>query len=346
MKSSYLIELGRYLGGPGILYHYYKTGRFPNVISISDYDSVGWEKIYRYCRNTYHWEEGDEIEKEYISADGKKKTYLFLHLKGSITLCNPYDRKAKLLYDTTTDPKLLEEIQERFYRIAPQISPHSIGIIRQASGRLEVKSFNFNPPEQSIIRYLDEATQELYHRMIRELQQSNGSGLYLLHGEPGTGKTTFIKEVLSETDKKALFLSPSLTEDLTSPNLISLLMDYPDSILVIEDAESVIMERQADNSNAVSNLLNMTDGFLADFLNLKIICTFNTELRNIDKALCRNGRLKGMHEFTKLEPGRAKDVAELLGREIYPEKPMTIAEICNSGEFAGEYQSKSIGFAK
>ena len=121
-------------------------------------------------------------------------------------------------------------------------------------------------------------------------------------------------------------------------------MEYPDSILVIEDAETVIMERKADNSSAVSNLLNLTDGFLADFLNLKIICTFNTELNNIDEALLRDGRLKGMHEFTKINPERAKQIAAQLDRDIQPDKPMTLAEICASESQSVEYKAKEIGF--
>lgn len=180
--------------------------------------------------------------------------------------------------------------------------------------------------------------------MVRDLRERHGNGLFLIYGKPGTGKTSFIKEVLGDIPKEALFISPSFTEALTSPALISLLMEYPDSILVIEDAESVIMERQADNSSAVSNLLNLTDGFLADFLNMKIICTFNTEFTNIDEALLRSGRLKGMHEFTEVEPERAAVIARALGREVDPDRPMTIADICDSGLRREEYRAKTIGF--
>jgi ATP-dependent 26S proteasome regulatory subunit len=104
------------------------------------------------------------------------------------------------------------------------------------------------------------------------------------------------------------------------------------------------MERKADNSNAVSNLLNLTDGFLADFLNLKIICTFNTDLNNIDEALLREGRMKGMHEFTKIQPGRAQKIANVLGSDICPQQSMTLAEICADKNTSHDFKPTKIGF--
>ena len=44
----------------------------------------------------------------------------------------------------------------------------------------------------------------------------------------------------------------------------------PNSVLIIEDAENVIMDRKLNNSGSVSrNLLNISDGLLADFLNVQ-----------------------------------------------------------------------------
>ncbi len=107
-------------------------------------------------------------------------------------------------------------------------------------------------------------------------------------------------------------------------------MDHPDSVLIVEDSETALMKRAADNSNAVSNLLNLIDGFPADFLRLKIICTFNTNLDEIDPTLLREGRLAAIHEFKKLNSDQIKAVSTSLGKAIETDKNMTFAEVCNS----------------
>ncbi|MGO8056094.1 hypothetical protein, partial [Rhizobium leguminosarum] len=60
------------------------------------------------------------------------------------------------------------------------------------------------------------------------------------------------------------------------------------------------MDRKYNNSSSVSNLLNISDGLLADFLNVQLVCTFNSSLTFIDTALLRKGRLIAKYEFGKL----------------------------------------------
>lgn len=344
MNHLELLEISRSTQDLGIAYHALKTGCIPSRIRITDIDFKQWENFLAYVLKTYEYRPEDHFQHDHLSPVEGKNKKVFVHLKSNITLYNPFNDMAEIIFDISSDKKALEDLRPRFENLKPRKTTHGIGVIQDGGGFLQVKFFDYTLPKHSLIGYLDESTRSFHKNIIRRLNSPQQSGLFLLYGQPGTGKTSFIKEVLSKTSRKALFISPSFTNDLTSPELISLLMDYPDSILVIEDAESVIMERKADNSSAVSNLLNLTDGFLADFLNLNIICTFNTNLKNIDAALLRDGRLKGMHEFKKVEPEKARQIADLMGKEIKPEKPLTIAEICNSKIKSRDYILDKVGF--
>ncbi|SMO48365.1 hypothetical protein [Gracilimonas mengyeensis] len=94
--------------------------------------------------------------------------------------------------------------------------------------------------------------------------------------------------------------------------------------------------------NSIS--LNLTNGFPADFLKLNIICTFNTKLDDIDPALLREGRLKGIHKFEKLSIPQAEKLADHLGKEIKINQPMTLAEVCNAGNMQRKVAVNGIGF--
>ena len=110
-------------------------------------------------------------------------------------------------------------------------------------------------------------------------------------------------------------------------------MHHSNSILIIEDAENIIHDRQdviKSSNQAVSNLLNMSDGLLGDAVHQQIICTFNCDIRNIDSALVRDGRLVLEHKFDKLSVENARRLCEKLGVKNKDEdirESMSLSEI-------------------
>jgi len=48
---------------------------------------------------------------------------------------------------------------------------------------------------------------------------------------------------------------------ITNPDLISVLIDNPNSIFVIEDAENIVVDREQEGHSPVTALLNISDGF-------------------------------------------------------------------------------------
>ena len=86
----------------------------------------------------------------------------------------------------------------------------------------------------------------------------------------------------------------------------------------------------------------MTDGLLSDDLGMKFICTFNEDMKIIDSALLRNGRLMSKYEFKALQVDKAEELLKERGVEATLNKPMTLAEIFHYGEDGYEVQKKSI----
>ncbi|CAF4199004.1 unnamed protein product [Rotaria sordida] len=108
-------------------------------------------------------------------------------------------------------------------------------------------------------------------------------------------------------------------------------MQHPNSILIIEDSETIILDRKdALNPNqAVSNLLNLSDGLLGDAMHQQIITTFNCEMKGIDPALLREGRLIVEHKFEKLSVDNVRQLYKELGIDGAEniQEPMLLAEI-------------------
>jgi SpoVK/Ycf46/Vps4 family AAA+-type ATPase len=179
----------------------------------------------------------------------------------------------------------------------------NIQLVKSEHGHLDTEEYDLIvPPIDLELNYGVEFT-KVHDTIVNRLNQNNGKGIILLHGDPGTGKTSYLKYLTTLIkEKDILFISPSMAEMLSEPSIIPFLMDHKNSILIIEDAEKVIGDRESGNVSAsgVSNILNLTDGILGDCLNIQILATFNMKREKIDQALLRKGRLIAEHKFTKL----------------------------------------------
>jgi hypothetical protein len=202
--------------------------------------------------------------------------------------------------------------------------------------------------ELKVDEYYNDDFREV-HDIIDESLKVDSSGLILLHGAPGTGKTSYIKYLLGNHEgRDFIFIPNDFVNELLQPNFISFLITNKNATLVIEDAEKVIISRESNSHNSVvSTILQLTDGLFSDFLNIKIICTFNTSIEKVDKALLRKGRMIAYYEFKALHAARADAMLEDMGHSPRG-KDMTLAEIFNleEREFEGNSRGPSIGFKK
>ncbi len=151
---------------------------------------------------------------------------------------------------------------------------------------------------------------ELNKYLLKQLKKKDKSGLVLFHGKPGTGKSTYIRYLICSLNKKVIFLPPSLAAELDSPALSRILLDNPNSIFIIEDAEELIKSRETGGHSNISMLLNLTDGILGESLNTNVICTFNTDQKNIDEALLRKGRLIASYKFDDLSKSKLEKLRD------------------------------------
>ena len=263
-----------------------------------------------------------------------------------IVSMEPPEERIFILYSaqsTSQAETLLEGLQSFKQKNRKK---HEIGLV--INGRLgldirhvEIAKINFKIKDN----YNDDFL-EIHKQITTELSKKDATGLVLLHGKPGTGKTSYIRYLITRLKKEVIFLPPTLATNLSSPSLLNLMRNYPNSILVIEDAENIISARETTGSSAVADLLNITDGLLGDCLRVQIICTFNTDIRKIDQALLRNGRLIASYEFKELSVEKAQQLSIMLGQEKQITEPMTLSNIYNTDKFYFQRNKtkKSIGF--
>ena len=173
------------------------------------------------------------------------------------------------------------------------------------------------------------------------------SGLIILRGLMGTGKTTLLRHLITNYPKDYILVTNSIAQQLSSPEFMSFMLENKDSVFILEDCEQILKDRSENSfDGAIASILNMSDGLMSDIFNVKFICTFNADIDNIDPAILRKGRCFADYEFKKLEVNKTKSLLNKQGIELDKYEPLTLADIYNYKDTAyGEkIKEKKIGF--
>ncbi|PWN34699.1 uncharacterized protein FA14DRAFT_107768, partial [Meira miltonrushii] len=136
---------------------------------------------------------------------------------------------------------------------------------------------------------------------------------YLLHGSPGSGKSSFIFALAGSLDLSICLLNLS-ERGLTDDKLNFLLSNAPErSILLLEDVDSAFLGRQraaeSDGYQAnvtFSGLLNSLDGVASS--ESRIIFMTTNHVERLDPALIRPGRVDYIEELGDAEPDQVEDL--------------------------------------
>jgi hypothetical protein len=333
--------------GNGLLesrpFYLYYFNRIPNISMVY---GINGEKSFVGFKNAYK----DKISEVYRREEIDKKDKTYQHDISIVVLNNECmvefgDGYCEILHNGQSDA-FVKEVTTlvRRYRTREKKKKFELNLITVENGTLTLKAMEFKRTKLDLNLYYEDDFVAIDQLIFKRLNTDDDKGIVLLHGLPGTGKTTYLRYLIGRLKKRVLFLSPAVARNIMQPEFIDLLIDNPNTILVIEDAENIIMDRKTTGNSSVSNLLNLSDGLLADCLNVQVICTFNSDISQIDSALMRKGRLIAKYEFGKLSVDKARQLSGNQGFQTMIDKPMTIAEVMNQHEPSFEKQEATIGF--
>lgn len=331
-------------------------------------DSIGWTLYVTHYKKlpfikTFRNFDSAEFEKRYhknvltAKYDGQHKTLIY-HFDSAKIFAIVRTRMVYPDDDWTENTKSLSTSLDVFFPNHKSIAfiesyakthklstdKKKLGLILLEYKEITVKYMDIDNPKVDFKLHYNEDFLAA-HKTIVEKLNNKSKGIVLLHGLPGTGKTTYLRWLVNNMDKKFIYLPPDLSNVLAEPNFLSFLINYPNSVLIIEDAENVLLNRELNQGNAVSNILNLSDGLLSDILNIQIIATYNVKDKQLDSALFRKGRLICDYSFKQLTSDRVNALCKKIKTKPL-NKPATLSEIYYKDEkdFTHLGEREGVGF--
>lgn len=186
-------------------------------------------------------------------------------------------------------------------------------------------------PWPSIRRNYSAPVAAAVDRLIVSRPTERGGRLLLLHGPPGTGKTTALRSLAHAwrgwcdleyvLDPEAILRDPGYLLEVSSPE-----EDERWRLLVLEDCDELIrVDAKSGSGQALARLLNLTDGILGQGLRALVAITTNEPLAQLHPAIVRSGRCLAQIEVGLLTPAECR---RWLGRaELVPGEGMTLADL-------------------
>lgn len=310
------------------------------------------------CTDYYSLEYSSKLNEIYESEECYYHPEYEVFLIIDKNLSNKYDGqifedglfKAKYVYYDNTSAQAKENLTKFFADyLEKYVSKESkVSILLTTSDGLDLHTHTIKPYSIDFETMYNDDFNEVHHR-VKNALTNDTKGVVLFHGIAGSGKTNYIKWLTSQVpNKKFIFVPTSVISSLTDPSFMGLLIENNNSVLVLEDCENYIAERTSLNSNTdvVSSILNIADGFLSDVIECQLICTFNSDISKIDPALLRKGRLIAEYKFKELTVEKCNSYLRSTDRDFIVDKPYSLAELTNIDikELKEQQKQTKIGF--
>lgn len=245
--------------------------------------------------------------------------------------------KGKVTVTFTGSPIFVKS-WEKYFDTHFKRAENLIEWVYNAHGDTISVPLNYRPAVQAAYPWIKQSLSSYFEEYL-----NSGANVLILIGPPGTGKTTFIKNLIHQAKSNAKVAYDQKV--LEGDDFFAGFIEDDCRFLIMEDADTFLESRQ-DGNTMMHKFLNVSDGLISAADKKLVFSTNLPNVRDIDSALLREGRCFDVVQFRPLDRNEAKAVLAEVGRnhdDLKDGQEFTLAEIFQS-QPSGNKKGRSIGF--
>ena len=313
--------------------------------------TFGNEECFDFLEHLYYNRTENEVDTNGDETDDNgnvREYYDFIALCKYRLMFGFFDNECFIAYSRQTAAADIQSLLDICARYRKQKEPlGNMFIVTYQYNDFDLETTNIREVNVDLARHYNDDFLPVAETIDRFIEGER-SGLVILHGRQGTGKTTYIRHLIHSSRRKMIYMGGDLVDKLSDPSFIPFIQKQKNSIIIVEDCEELLASRNSGGrtNSGLVNILNISDGLLGDSLCIKFICTFNAPLKDIDQALLRKGRLVARYEFRELSPEKANRLIEAEHLDVpRQDHPMTLADIYNYHDSDYTLEKRKVGFS-
>jgi hypothetical protein len=221
-----------------------------------------------------------------------------------------------IYYSSSEDADEVNEIIKSIseYQLIDDLEEgHNLNVVSLSNNSIELEEIKYDDIDiDNIEEYYSKQTFKDLSKWLKKSKKQE-SGLSILYGKRGTGKSSVIKYLATKLDRNLIFVPNNLVDlTINSSDFSKFLRKHENPILILDDCEMIFNEFFTKSNIIANNLMQLVDGLLSN--KLSIITIFNVEDKSeIDHNLIECNNLIDIIEFTDLSNSEANQLSELLG---------------------------------
>ena len=318
--------------------------QFPNLYTISF--AIDLDSIIKRLKRKYELADKDFIIKteEACRDNWNKVNYsssaYLIQLPGKILL-NISSTKAEIYYSKDTDFKSVKDVIStlKTRKKKKNVDTRSFYLLKTEGSDFSLRKIEAKKVNLDLNLFYNDDFLPFHEKLSAFLEDDKQSGLALIHGKQGTGKTAYLKHLIFNSEHKFILVPRNLFTALDNPNLFFYLKEFKEFVLVLEDCD--VLLTGSGKYNSLMGFLRNAEGLMSNDFVYKIICTASVSGHQINFNYLRKARNVYRYEMTGLSVEKANRLREIYQVQQEIKRPVVLEDVINP---LSEFREKKLGF--
>jgi tRNA A37 threonylcarbamoyladenosine biosynthesis protein TsaE len=296
---------------------------------IREYHSVHTDNLFRWLSSSGIAPENMYSNRTFIEGSGKLVNNSWCVWLSSHCYLYSWQHRLLLVYSMDTEPGQIENlsriIEEHF--LIKDFSNHLYLFYDNAFFESEIALFDLPVSGVSLDLHFNDDILDFAGHLVPALDDPKAGGIVVLSGLTGTGKTHFIRHLISVVKKRFLVYNPWCLDTIYT-ELYQEVKDAQQFVFVIEDVDDISDHEESEFEMITDYIDSVLKGRRVKRLKSPHIFTLNRPLTYPEQgALVSHPGLLGFYEFGPLVPEKAAALAASLGKALPEERAYTLGEV-------------------